>query len=69
MTDDGATRDFKAFTAQIGNEYFTDIDDVTVDGYTVTGHFHSDTWGDFRTYFHFEQGTGEKFAGLDIGQA
>lgn len=69
LTDDGAPRDFAAFSSQIGNEYFTAIDEVSLDGLTVIGQFHSKTWGDFRTYFHFVPGREGKFEGLDIGQA
>ncbi|TDZ93515.1 hypothetical protein CCUG60885_03118 [Mycobacteroides salmoniphilum] len=69
LTDDGQPRDFSAFSAEIGNEYFTDIEQVDAEGRTVTGHFHSETWGDFRTFFRFVLGSEGKFERLEIGQA
>lgn len=69
LTDDGASRDFNVFSAEIGNEYFTQIERVSPDGRTVVGQFHSDTWGDFRTFFRFIQGPEGKFTKLEIGQA
>ncbi|MBA0048579.1 hypothetical protein [Mycobacteroides sp. LB1] len=68
LTDDGAPRDFSAFSAEIGNEYFTRIERVSEDGHTVTGQFHSDTWGDFQTFFRFVPDESGKFTQLDIGQ-
>ncbi|WP_078326257.1 hypothetical protein [Mycobacteroides salmoniphilum] len=69
LTDDGASRDFAAFSAEIGNEYFTEIEKVSPDGRTITGQFHSETWGDFRTFFRFVPGASGTFEQLDIGQA
>lgn len=70
LTDDGAPRDFSAFSAQIGNEYFTHVERASPDGHTVTGQFHSNTWGDFRTFFRFIPGGAKgKFTSLEIGQA
>lgn len=69
LTDDGKPRDFAAFSAEIGNEYFTAIEAVSDDGHQVTGTFHSDTWGDFRTFFRFQAGADGRFTQLDIGQA
>jgi len=34
----------------------------------VYGSFHSDRWGDFKTYCKFHLGADGKFAWLDIGQ-
>jgi ketosteroid isomerase-like protein len=34
-----------------------------------TGAFHSDQWGDFRTYFRFQLSPAGKINRLDIGQA
>ncbi|MEU9807643.1 hypothetical protein [Mycobacterium sp. NPDC050853] len=68
LTDDGAPRDFSAFSAEIGNEYFTTIEKVSQDGHTVTGQFHSETWGNFRTFFRFVPDESGKFTQLDIGQ-
>lgn len=70
LTDDGALRDFNAFSAEIGHEYFTRIERVSPDGHTVIGQFHSETWGDFRTFFRFIPGGPDgKFTKLEIGQA
>ncbi|SII55198.1 hypothetical protein [Mycobacteroides abscessus] len=69
LTDDGALRDFGAFSAEIGNEYFTSIEKVSPDGHTVTSQFHSETWGNFRTFFRFVPDESGKFRQLDIGQA
>lgn len=69
LTDDGALRDFTAFSAQIGNEYFTDIESVSQDGYTITGQFHSENWGNFPVFFRFVPDENGKFTRLDIGQA
>lgn len=70
LTDDGTPRDFSAFSAEIGNEYFTQVERASPDGRTVTGQFHSETWGNFRTFFRFIPGGPDgKFKGLEIGQA
>ena len=69
LFDDAQPRDFKSFSAEMGKEHFTSIDKVDNGGLDVYGHFHSDTWGDFRTYFKFHVGADGKFDRLDIGQA
>lgn len=67
LTDDGAPRDFAAFSNEIGNEYFTAI--AEVDGTRVVGPFHTNAWGDFEaTYFTFHPGPDGTFTQLDIGQ-
>jgi hypothetical protein len=71
LLDDGNPRDFKKFSSEaIDHERFVSIDKVENDGMSVYGHFHSDTWGDFKTYFkfHVDLATG-KFGKLEIGQA
>ncbi len=69
LTDDGSPRDFTAFSNEaIGHERFTSIDKVDNNGLDVHGSFHSDRWGDFRTYFKFHLGDDGKFSRLDIGQ-
>jgi len=45
------------------------IDRVENNGLDLTGAFHSDEWGDFRTYFKFQLSPGRKIERLDIGQA
>jgi hypothetical protein len=69
LFDDGNPRDLHRFTQEaLGHERFTSIDTVGENGLDVTGHFHSDEWGDFRAYFRFMlSGTG-KIVRLDIGQ-
>lgn len=68
--DDGNKRDLGAFTkSAIGHERFTSIDKVEDDGTSVFGNFHSDQWGDFKTYFKFTIGSDGKINKLEIGQA
>lgn len=70
LFDDGHPRDFKKFSSEaIGHERFVSIDKVENDGMSVYGHFHSDTWGDFKTYFKFHLNASGKFCKLEIGQA
>lgn len=70
LYDDGSPRDFKHFTIDaIGHEWFTSIDKVDENGLAVFGHFHSDTWGDFKTFFRFQITAEGKISRLDIGQA
>jgi hypothetical protein len=69
MTDDGNTRNFKKFSDDaIGHERFTSIDKVENDGKDIYGHFHSDQWGDFKTYFKFHINAEGKITKLEIGQ-
>jgi hypothetical protein len=69
LTDDGSPRSFTAFSDDaIGHERFTSIDRVDNNGLDVHGSFHSDRWGDFKTYFKFHPGADGKFTRLDIGQ-
>jgi hypothetical protein len=53
----------------LGHERFTSIDRVDNDGRDLVGAFHSDEWGDFRTYFNFQLSSAGKIVRLDIGQA
>jgi len=70
LFDDGSPRSLAHFTADaLGHERFTSIDSVENDGLDVTGAFHSDLWGDFRTYFRFQLSPSGKIRRLDIGQA
>lgn len=70
LLDDGKKRDFKKFSTEaIGTERFTSIDKVEDSGLSIYGEFHSDTWGDFKTYFKFYQDASGKFQKLEIGQA
>jgi hypothetical protein len=70
LFDDGHPRDFRNFTSSaIGHEHFTSIDKVENNGREVYGQFHSDKWGDFKTYFRFYLDEQGKIYRLDIGQA
>jgi hypothetical protein len=70
LYDDGEPRSLDAFTREaLGHERFTSIDEVTNEGLDLVGQFHSDRWGDFRTYFRFRLSPAGKIARLDIGQA
>lgn len=70
LFDDGNIRNFKKFTTEaIGHEHFTSIDKIEDNGTSVYGEFHSDTWGDFKTYFKFHINQDGKIYQLEIGQA
>ncbi|WP_242696492.1 hypothetical protein [Longitalea luteola] len=70
LLDDGRPRDFQKFsTRAIGTERFTSVDIVKDSGRSVYGKFHSDTWGNFKTYFKFHIDANNKIYKLEIGQA
>jgi hypothetical protein len=70
LYDDGHPRSLDKFNEDaLGHERFTSIDRVDNHGLDVTGHFHSDQWGDFNTYFRFKLNAAGKIERLDIGQA
>ncbi len=70
LTDDGHPRDFANFVkTACGHERFTSIDKVENNGLDIYGNFHTESWGDFRTFFKFQLGKEGKFERLDIGQA
>jgi hypothetical protein len=70
LFDDGNVRNLKKFSTEaIGHERFLSIDKVEDNGLSIYGHFHSDTWGDFKTYFKFHVNTNGKIDKLEIGQA
>jgi hypothetical protein len=61
---------FKSFFEKaLGHERFTSIDKVEQNGLHVYGKFHSDQWGNFKTYFKFTVDTDGKISKLEIGQA
>lgn len=69
LTDDGNSRDFSNFVkTACGHERFTSIDKVENNGLDIYGNFHTESWGDFKTYFKFHQNAEGKFERLDIGQ-
>lgn len=68
--DDGNQMKFNNFFKKaLGHERFTSIDKVENNGLDVYGQFHSDQWGDFKSYFKFVVNKEGKIARLDIGQA
>jgi hypothetical protein len=70
LLDDGHTRNFQKFSTEaIGHERFTSIDKVEDNGLSIYGQFHSDTWGNFKTYFKFHIDSNRKIDKLEIGQA
>ena len=70
LFDDGNKVNFKSFFEKaIGHERFTSIDKVENNGLSIYGRFHSDKWGDFKTYFTFHFNEAGKIQRLDIGQA
>ncbi|MGF7075217.1 hypothetical protein [Mucilaginibacter sp. 3215] len=70
LFDDGNKMDFKSFFEKaLGHERFTSIDKVEQGGLHLYGKFHSDQWGDFKTYFKFTIGADGKISKLEIGQA
>lgn len=70
LLDDGQPRDFKRFCeTAIAHEHFKSIDKVEEEGTAVYGQWHSDSWGDFKTYFRFHLDEQGKVSKLEIGQA
>jgi len=70
LYDDGNQLQFKNFFKKaLGHERFISIDRVEDNGLTVYGEFHSDQWGDFKTFFKFQLDKNGKISRLDIGQA
>lgn len=70
LLDDGRPRDFQKFSTEaIGTERFISIDIVKDNGRSIYGKFHSDTWGNFKTYFKFHIDASSKIYKLEIGQA
>lgn len=70
LYDDGNTRDLQRFVYDAcGHEKFTSIDKVDNNGLDIYGQFHTDSWGNFRTYFKFHINNEGKITKLEIGQA
>lgn len=70
LYDDGSPRNFQNFVKEAcGHEKFTTIEKVGNDGKDIIGNFHTESWGDFKTYFNFTINEEGKFSRLDIGQA
>lgn len=69
LYDDGNKIDFKSFSeSALGHERFTSIDKVENNSLAIYGKFHSDHWGDFKTYFKFTL-SNDTITKLEIGQA
>ena len=70
LFDDGNPRNFLGFVKDAcGHERFTSIDKVENNGLAIYGQFHTESWGDFNTYFKFTINAEGKINRLDIGQA
>ncbi|MFL6321164.1 MAG: hypothetical protein ACJ71K_17020 [Nitrososphaeraceae archaeon] len=71
LTDDGNPYDFSEWSERelFGSSiaYLASIDKVEDGGLTIYGKFHSDQWGDFKTFlrFHVEN---NKITKLEVGQ-
>jgi len=70
LNDDGHVRSLENFSQDaLGHERFTSIDRIENNGLNLVSSFHSEQWGDFRTYFRFQLSSAGKIERLDIGQA
>lgn len=70
LYDDGSSRSLEKFSDNaLGHERFTSIESVENHGLNLIGGFHSEQWGNFRTYFRFQFSHFGKIKRLDIGQA
>src|SRR5258708_39827586 len=70
LFDDGRPRSLESFTRDaLGHEHFVSIDRVGNHSLELIGHFHSDKWGEFRTYFKFQLSPSGRIRRLDIGLA
>lgn len=70
LLDDGEPRDLAGFGRDaVGHERFKSIDRVSANGLEIRGHFHTEKWGDFETYFRIVLGPHGKIVRLEIGQA
>lgn len=71
FSDDGNEGSLAQFTTNAfgkGKEHFTRVDKEENDGLHVYGQYHSDTWGDFKTYFKFSV-KDSRITRLEVGQA
>jgi hypothetical protein len=71
LTDDGIAHEFtewcesELFGASLA--YLASIDSVEDGGLTIYGEFHSDQWGDFKTFLRFRVENGV-ITKMDVGQ-
>jgi hypothetical protein len=67
--DEGRPLALKNFTQEsFGRARFICVDRVANDGLYIEGDFHSDEWGNSRTYFNFELNDSGRIVRLDIGK-
>jgi hypothetical protein len=70
FTDDGIEQDFKTWCDNelfgSSRAYLISIDKVEDDGLTFFARYHSDKWGDFKTFWRFKT-VGGRFSKLDVG--
>jgi hypothetical protein len=70
LYDDGNPRNFQGFVKEAcGHEKFISIEKVENNGKNIIGEFHTESWGNFKTYFNFTFNQDGKINRLDIGQA
>jgi hypothetical protein len=72
LTDDGIPHDLTEWCEEelfdpSSRAYLASIDRVEDAGLTIYGSFHSDRWGDFKTFLRFSVDDG-KITGLAVGQ-
>ena len=68
LTDDGNTQDFIEWCEkELFGSSLASIDKVEDGGLTIYGMFHSDQWGDFKTFLRFHVDN-EKITKLEVGQ-
>ncbi len=69
LYDDGHKQDLARWSnhAIDQNEYFTSIDRIEENGLCIYGRYHSDQWGDFKTFFKVCL-QNDKIRRLDVGQ-
>ena len=71
LTDDGNPQDFTEWSERelFGSSiaYLASIDKVEDGGLTIYGKFHSDQWGDFKTFMRFRV-ENDNITKLEVGQ-
>ncbi|MGD0649516.1 MAG: hypothetical protein ABR971_16140 [Acidobacteriaceae bacterium] len=69
LYDDGSPRDLRRFMKEsFGRGRFICIDRVANSGFYIEGDFHSEEWGDSRTYLNFELNNSGRIVRLDVGK-
>jgi len=71
LTDDANPRNYIEWSDSElfgkGNGRIIDIESETANGLTINTRFHSNVWGEFKTFWTFEI-QGDKITRLDVGQ-